>query len=253
MPPRSYMVTAVVLAVLVVVSLPLTLGFSIILWYWLFAMAACILAIGGIVKLIYGLQAEPWIGIALASPGVVWAADNLVKFVSHASIPVILTFSTAASLASLAMAAGALRLVETTSGPHPAFRLGYGLLAAAALLVGVGLVAQIMGWSFIRSTPYYVLARSIFVGTALLKYGAIIGAAVLITKRYAIEPWAGAAISLICAFMIFNLVRSTLAVSLPGDTMFWLQPVLMLVGGAAVWRMGSVLSGQAPSVRYAQG
>jgi len=47
MPPLSYMVTAVVLAVLVAVSFPLTMGFSIVFWYWLFAAAACILAILG--------------------------------------------------------------------------------------------------------------------------------------------------------------------------------------------------------------
>ena len=252
MPPRSYLVTAVVLAVLVVISFPLTMGFSIIFWYWPIAAAACILAIGGIFKLIYGLRAEPWIGIALASPAVVWAADNLVKLMSEASVPVILTFSTAASLAGLAMAAGALRLVETISGPHPAYRIGYGLLAAAALLVGVGLVARTMGWSFITSTPYFVLARSVFVAAALLKYGAIIGAAVLITMRHEIEPWAGAAISLISAYMIYSLARSVLAVGYPGELMFWLQPILMLVGGAAVWRMGTALHARTRRESYAQ-
>ena len=33
MPPRSYIITAVALAALVAISFPLTLGFSIILWY----------------------------------------------------------------------------------------------------------------------------------------------------------------------------------------------------------------------------
>jgi hypothetical protein len=28
--------------------------------------------------------------------------------------------------------------------------------------------------------------------------------------------------------------------------LFWLQPVIMLVGGAAVWRMGSLLRASAP-------
>jgi hypothetical protein len=35
--------------------------------------------------------------------------------------------------------------------------------------------------------------------------------------------------------------------------MFWVQPVLMLVGAAAVWRMGSVLLEQARRDSYARG
>src|ERR1700690_1240868 len=75
MPPRSYLITAVVLAGLVAVSVPLTLGFSIILWYGLFAAAACVLAVAGAFKVAAGLRAPPWIGVALASPGLVWAAN----------------------------------------------------------------------------------------------------------------------------------------------------------------------------------
>jgi hypothetical protein len=41
-------------------------------------------------------------------------------------------------------------------------------------------------------------------------------------------------------------------VEFPGGLMFWLQPVLMLVGAAAVWRMGSVLLAQARQESYAQ-
>lgn len=252
MPPRYYMVTAVVLGVLVVVSFPLTMGFSIILWYWLFGAAACILATAGVIKIAYGLRVSPWIGVALASPGFIWAADSLIGLMSQMPVSVILTFSTATSLAHLAAAAAALRLVETMLGPHPAFRVGYGLLAAAALLAGVGFVARNMDWSFTRSSSYFMIARAVSVAAALVKYGAIVGAAVLITTRHDIERWAGAAISLVSAYMVYNLVRSMLVVEFPSSLAFWLQPVLMLVGGAAVWRMGSVLCAQARRELYAQ-
>ena len=40
---------------------------------------------------------------------------------------------------------------------------------------------------------------------------------------------------------------------LRGDTMFWVQPILMLIGGAAIWRMGSssILHAQAALERNA--
>jgi hypothetical protein len=41
-------------------------------------------------------------------------------------------------------------------------------------------------------------------------------------------------------------------VELRGDLMFWVRPVIMLIGGAAVWRIGSVLNARAVSERYAQ-
>jgi hypothetical protein len=253
MPPRSYMVTATLLGVLVAASLPLTMGFSIILWYWLFLVAAFILVTGGVIKIAYGLGVSPWIGFALASPGFVWAANSLLGLTSYMSLPLGRTLSVAASLAFLASAAGALRLVETMSRPHAAFRIGYGLLAAYAIFVIGGAVASASGWSFTRSTPYATSTRVVGVAVALVKYGAVIGAAVLITTRRDVEPWAAAAISLISAYMIYNAIRPMFGVTFPGALMFWMQPVLMLVGAAAVWRMGSVLLEQARRESYARG
>jgi len=252
MPPRSYMVAAIVLVVLVAVSLPLTFGYSIILWRWLFAAAACVLVVAGAFRVVYALHAPPWIGVVLALPGLLWAADSLFGLMSQRPIPLILTFSVAASLALLAAGAGALRLVETMSTPHPGFAVGYGVLAASALLLGIGLAAYAMGWNFTKGAAYLTSARALGVAAAFVKYGAFIGAAVLITMRHGIEPWAGAAISLISAYMLYSAVRVMLVVELRGDLMFWLQPVLMLVGAAAVWRIGSVLGAQARRVSYAQ-
>jgi hypothetical protein len=251
MPPRSYVVTAIVLAVLVAVSLPLTLGFSIILWYWLFAAAACILVVGGVLKVVNGLGASPWIGVALASPGIVWAASSILKLVSNVPVMLTSTLHVAASLTALAAAAGALRLVEAMSGPHTAVRVGYGVLAASALLVSVSYFASAMGWGFTRSTSYFATARAVHVVAALVKYGAFIAAAVLISMRRDIEPWTAAAVSLVSACMIYLTIKPLFVAGLSGDMMFWLLPVLMLVGSAAIWRMGSVLRAQAHQERFA--
>jgi hypothetical protein len=258
MPPRSYLITAVGLAVLVAISIPLTLGFSIILWYWLFAAVACILAVAGAFKIASGLGAPPWIGLALASPGFVWGANKLFEMISNGIPPVIWTsFDVAARLALLAAAAGALRLVETVSRPRAAFRVGYALLAASALLLSVGLSAHAMGWIFTKNALYAASARAVGVPALLVKYGAFIGAAVLITMRRDIERWTGAAISLITAYMLYKAITPMFLVEMiPGyrgdGPLFWMEPVVMLVGGAAVWRMGSVLRAQAHSERSAQ-
>ena len=86
----------------------------------------------------------------------------------------------AAHMALLAAAVGALRLVEMMSRPRAAFRFGYGLLAASALLAGVGLVAYATGWSFTNNALYATAARALAVAAALIAYGAFIGAGELI-------------------------------------------------------------------------
>lgn len=251
MPPRSYIITAVVLVVLAAISFPVTLGFSIILWYWLFAAAGCILAVVGAFKIAGGLGGPPWIGVALASPGFVWAANKLFVMISNGIHPVIwYSFEVAARLALLAAAAGALRLVEMMSRPRTAFRLGYGLLAASALPVGIGFIY----YGAIFPKPALYVTRTVADAATLLAYGAFIGAAVMITIRHDIERWTGAVISLISAYLLYKAIRAMFLVEFPSeDVMFWLQPVVMLVGGAAVWRMGCVLRAQAHSGRSAQG
>jgi len=250
MPPRSYIITAIVLAVLVVISIPATLGFSVILWYWLFAAAACILAAAGAFKIANGLGEPFWIGVALASPGFVWAANNLFVLFSNGIHPVIWTiFELAAYLALLISAASALRLVETMSRPRVGFRVGYGLLAASALLVGVGLIYP----GTIFPKPALYATQTVDEAAMLLKYGAFIGAAVMITIRRDVERWAGAAISLISAYLFYQVMWPTYLLEGQVETaLFWLQPVVMLIGGAAVWRMGSVLRAQSHLDRPAQ-
>jgi hypothetical protein len=175
---------------------------------------------------------------------------------SMPSLATSLAFGAAAYLTLLAAAAGALRLVETMSRPHAAFRVGYGLLAASALLLGVGLLVHATGWIFTNNALYAISARAVGVAATFVKYGAFIAAAVLITMRRDIERWTGAVISLVSAYMLYQALTPLFLVELPGEgngPMFWLQPVVMLVGGAAVWRMGSVLRAQALPERAAQG
>ena len=257
MPPRSYLITAVVLAGLVAVSIPLTLGFSIILWYGLFAAAACVLGVAGAFRVAAGLRAPPWIGVALASPGIVWGANSLYELmVTVPSLATASAFRMAADLTLLAAGAAALRLVETMSRPRAAFRVGYGLLAAPALLLGVTVLARVSGSGFTNDALYATLARAVSVAATSVSYGAFIGAAVLITMRRDIERWTGAVISLVGAATLCK----ALSLLFPGELLgggdgllFWLQPVIMLVGGAALWRMGSLLRAQALAERAAAG
>jgi hypothetical protein len=244
MPPLSYVITAAVLAALVAASFPMTMGFSIILWYGLFAAAAGLLATAGAFRIARGLQAPLWIGIGLASPGLVWAADHLQELTSHLNMGVYTAFKFATSLALLAAAACALRLAETVSRPHIAVRIGYGVLAIAAFTSCFNLLAYAMGWTFTHNAAYATVARVVAVAATLVKYGAFIAAAALITLRRDVERWTGAVISLVSAYMLYNALRPLFVVDRfgQGDGLaFWLQPVIMLVGGAAVWRLGSLL------------
>jgi hypothetical protein len=245
MPPLSYVITALALAALVGVSFIPSLGFSMMIWYWLFAVAACLLTVAGTFKVADGLRAPRWIGVALASPGLVWAAANLRDLVGQ-PIPVTsVRFDlVAAYLAVLAAGAGALRLVETISRSNITVRVGYALLAVTALLVGVVQVAIAMRWTFIGNPLYTIPSRAVFAASTFVKYGAIIAAAVLITIRRDLERWISVVITLISAYLLYKSIYSIVllrALDQDHRFLFWLQPVAMFAGGAAVWRMGSVL------------
>lgn len=82
--------------------------------------------------------------------------------------------------------------------------------------MGVSLVARAMGWSFTNSGLYVTAARALSVSSALVKYGAFIGAAVLISLRRNVEHWAGAAISLISAYLLYKAISSMFLVNISG-------------------------------------
>jgi hypothetical protein len=196
-----------------------------------------------------GLDAPRWIAIAFASPGIVWAVKTLYEIPFLPSPATAITFYVAAFLALLAAGGGALRLIEMMSRPHVAFRFAYGMLAAAALVMAVSLLARAMGWNFTTSASYIFTCRSLSYSAAVVKYGAFIGVAMLITLRRDIERWTGTAISLVSAFLLYRALRPMFVVDHfgSGEALMFLQPVIMLIGSAAVWRMGSLLgSSSAP-------
>jgi len=246
MPPRSYLVTAAALVALVAISLPLTMGFAIIAWYWLFAAVACVLFVVGVIRIVYGLRAPIWIGVALASPGVLWAADNLLNMTNYRPMSVawILATGIANSFAFLAAAVAALRLSEILSRPHAVFRIGYAMLAISAVLSGTTMIAYFMGWNFSRDPLYMAWVRPFQVAVTLVRYGAFVGAAIMIVTRYDMERWISVAVILVGLHMLSEIVGSMVFGGFGGGMMFWLQPVLLLVSAAAVWRIGTLLRGQ---------
>jgi hypothetical protein len=156
---------------------------------------------------------------------------------------------TAGQIASLAAAAGALRLVETISAPHAWLRFGYAVLAAYAIVVCVGLAADVLGWHFARNAHYAVSARALRVAATFVEYAALIGVAVLLTRQRGIEPWAGIVISLIGCIMLYHTLQLAFDAEVRTVPSVWPQPLIMFVGGVAVWRSGSLLSFRAASAQ----
>lgn len=255
MPPRSYVVAAIVLVVLVAASIPPTMGFAVLLWRPLLMAAACILGAAGAFRIVLGLRAPLWIGVVLALPGVLWLVDGLGTLTINGPAYMVWfkVFNLANQLALLLAAAGAMRLMELISRPHPAFRVAYGLLAASALLSLYSLTAHSIGWGFARDGLVVASIRSLHFAAILVAYGAFVGAALLIVTRLDIELWTGAVIGLIGAYMSYEIIGPMFTTGLRGDTLFWLLPILLLAGAAAVWRIGSSLHVAAGPARYAQG
>jgi hypothetical protein len=252
MPPRSYMVAAVVLATLVSCSLFLTLGFSMTVWFWMFASAACILGVAGAFNTAGSLGAPRWIGVALASPGLVWAAGNLREWIQSTLTGSIRYEVFAVYFAALAAGAGALKLIDMMSRlPRAVVSIGYALLAVTALWVGLRLIAIFTKWPFFE-TPYYFMAgRTVFAASTVVEYGAFMGAAVLITIRRDVEIWAAVAICLVSSFLIFNRFYTLILLrQLESSYGFvsWLQPIAIFIGAVAVWRMAVILRGH-PSLK----
>src|SRR5262249_30990362 len=132
-----------------------------------------------------------------------------------------------------------------------AFRIGYGLLAIFALFTVFSSTAYFMGWSFTKYLLNLAFARPFYAAMMLVEYSSFIGAAVMITLRRDMERWIAVVIGLIGVYMLYQALWPMFEVGLYGGMMFWLQPVLFLVGAAAVWRIGSLLHAQAASQRYA--
>ncbi|MEO6842293.1 MAG: hypothetical protein ABI192_16215 [Bradyrhizobium sp.] len=244
MPPRSYVIIAIVLAALVAGGFPDKFGFSISRWYQWFDVITCLVAVPGAFRIARGLHTRFWVGIALASPGLVCGAINLYGLTNRINRPVSGAFNEVADLAVLAAAAAAIHLAETLSARRTAFRVGYWILVIAALTTCLGWLGRPMGWIFTQDFLFALVEGTANTAAIFVKYGAFIGAAMLIVTRRDIERWTGIVIGLTSAYLLYRDLRPLFVddgfTYYVGWT-FWAWPGAMLVGGAAVWRMGSLL------------
>jgi drug/metabolite transporter (DMT)-like permease len=186
--------------------------------------------------------------LALASPGFVWAATQLYEMPFQLTPALYLTSKVAASFALIAAGAGALSLIEMLVGPRRIFWVAYAVLAASVLYVSFSMIAGTMGWRF-SSALYLPIARTIIISSAIVEYGAISAAAVLLCLRRDIEFWAPAVVGFIGIFFIYTSVDALFFVHRGPEVLLFLKPVIMLVGGAAVWRIGSILNSQVGAER----
>ena len=259
MPPRSYLAIAIGLAALVATSALLTAGSSMFVWHWLLAASGCILGVVGAHRTVDALGAPRWIAAAFALPALVWAmtsvkslGDTVAGGLGHyepSRVTDLIMIYMAVQIASLAAAAGALRLVETISAPRAWLRFGYAVLAVYAIVVGVGLAADILGWQVARSAHYAASVRALRLAATFVEYAALVGASVLVTARRRIEPWAGVVISLIGCIMLYHALRLAFGAEVHTIPSIWPQPLIVFIGGAAVWRIGALLNFQAAAAQ----
>jgi len=241
MPPLSYIITAIVLCALVIASFPVTMGFSVIIWYWLFEAAACLLVIFGAFRIVACLNAPMWIAFAWAAPAVLWAATRLYDLFSFKPHGLSVASDVATFFALLAAAVAALKFTEINAKPHWAISIGYGTLAMPAVPFAFGWITEAAGWSAPVAGLSLYLIQTIAVAVSLVQYGAFIGATVLISLRYHIERWISVTISLVAIYLLCGALRTMFPPQRPTDVGWWLQPIVVLVGAAAVWRLGTVL------------
>lgn len=151
-----------------------------------------------------------------------------------------MTSSVLLSLSLIAAGAAALRLVEHSRGSHPAFKAGYAVLAAAAVLNCFQLAGYVLGMDLVVSPGYVLLIRIIAAPVMLVQYAAFAAAAITVAEKYRVERWTVAVICLIC---IVKALQALNSIMFPfgryTEMFFWFEPLVLLVGGLAVWRMST--------------
>jgi hypothetical protein len=245
MPPLSYIGIAIVLAVLVAGGFVDKLGWSVSHWYHWFYIITCLIGAPGAVRIARGLRARFWVGVALASPGLVIGGIGLYGLINTPNRPVVGVPNEVPYLALLAAAAAAIHLSETISGRRTAYRVAYWILTLAAVTTCLDWLARPMGWRLTGYFGYPLLAWAANIAAIFVKYGAFIIAAMLIVFRRDIERWTGVVISLISAYLLYRGLRPLFVddgFAYYVGLSFWVWPGVMLVGSAAVWRMGSLLN-----------
>lgn len=242
MPPVSYIVAAAVLIGLVAASLPPTMGYAILLWYWVFAAAACLLAVGGALSIARGMRAPLWVSLALVSPGLIWAAKSLLDLFASSQLNVATYqyFIDAAALASTAAAIASLRLVDLAYSPSIFIRIAGGLLALDVLVTVVALVASALGSPLYKIALFSTVDRIFAWPVFIAKFGAFVVAAISIVASRKVEWWTAVAVSLVSAVSFYEAARGLSGLR-PLEEIFWLKPVVFLIGGAALWRLGALL------------
>jgi hypothetical protein len=248
MPPLSYVITAIVLGLIF-------FGSPVYPFYWLFATTAGVLTIAGVIRIARALRAPLWIGPTLAIPGIFWTAHTLYDVYTKPRLLETVVVGLVGIIANLAAGVGALRLLEMTGLPRKVFWIGCTILGTAALCTTISLIALFPGYGltvnlrFAFYSPYYtIIGRPLTLLGAILSYISYVGFVIVISRRRHIEIWISAVVTAVGIYLIYKVVKLMLWIPIEGQhdgLIAWPEPVIMFIGGVAVWRLGSVLSAQA--------
>jgi hypothetical protein len=251
MPPFSYVAIGVALACLVAIGLYVTHGYAILLFYWAFGAAACVMALVGVFRISYGVAAPLWVAAALASPAIMWAVERVVAWRAPSSTYIALAFGfrMGAFLAVTAAAIACIRLIEIVAAPNVLTRIAYGILVVGLGLTLLGIVQYAVGATWTRNTVYSEFAKWVRWPILIAKYGSFIAAPILLVARRNVEWWTLIPIVSIAAgeaYFAAFASQSTWTRHFPlfHGLWFWLKPVAFFIAGVAIWRMGSVLLSQ---------
>jgi hypothetical protein len=248
MPPLSYVITAIVLALIF-------FGSPVYPFYWLFATTAGVLTIAGVIRIARALRAPLWIGPALAIPGIFWTAHTLYDVYSKPHLLETVVVGLVGIIANLVAGVGALRLLEMTALPRKVFWIGCAILGTAALCSTISLIAIFPGHGLtvnlrfaFYSAYYTIIGRPLTLLGAVLSYISYVSLVIVISRTRHIEIWISAVVTAVGSYLIYKVVVLMLWIPIEGQhdgLIGWPEPVIMFIGGVAVWRLGSVLSAQA--------
>jgi hypothetical protein len=247
MPPFSYIGVAILVVALVVGGATEKIPLVIYQWRALFLAVPCLLAVPGAYRIASGVGARLGAGLALVSPALAFATIGLYQLASGPFKPVPAAFGAVAHVAVLAAAAAAIHLVQKLSQPRPVFRVCYVILAVAAFTTALDGLDQQMRWRFVEQQLLYsLLSWAANTAAIAVTCGAFIAASWLIVTRRGVECWTAIVISLITAYFLYSDVRPLFVrddgwMRLQLGFAFWAWPGAMLLGAAALWRIGALL------------
>lgn len=248
MPPLSYIGVAILIVMLVEGGAAEMLPLVVYQWRALFLAVPCLLSVPGAYRISSGLGARVWVGLALVSPALAFAAIGVYQLVARPLTPVPAGFGAVAHVAVLAAAAAAIQLVQKLSQARRTLCVYYVILAIAALTTTIDGLGRQMKWMFTEQQIFYsLLSWAANTAAIFVTCGAFIAASWLIVTRRGVERWTGIVISLITAYFFYKDVRPLFVhddgrMGLQLGLAFWAWPGAMLIGAAALWRMGALLN-----------